>query len=466
MNFESRQPKSNTYATRKFCMIDKVGYLFGDLGNDFFFLLVSSFLMVYYTDIFHINAASVGSLFLIARLWDAIADVTWGRFIDIRKPGACGKFRPWIFRMSFPLVFSGILMFIKIPGMSDNFYMAYAFITYILWGTFYSTVNIPYGSMASVITSDPVERTSLSTYRTMGSMLASLIITVFVPLIVFIDNKADESRFIFAVILLGILALACYMACYKLSVERISISYSGTQRPNLITSLKGLLRNKPLVTILIISLSFMTCFMLIGAVNVYLFKDYFSNAKALSLVGFLQTAMVFIAMPMVKPLVIKFGKKELTSVAMLLSSICYFLLYSIPNLSNTQFIAILTLGMLGYAFFNLVIWAFVTDVIDYHEYLTGLREDATVYSVYSFARKVGQALAGGLGGYAIGMVGYNASLKVQSADTLHGIYTLSTLGPAIIFLFIFLILVMFYPLNKARVHQLTIALVKKRNPTE
>lgn len=101
-------------ASRPFGLSDKLGYLFGDFGNDFFFILVSSFLMVYYTDIFNISAATVGLMFLIARLWDAVADVMWGRFIDMRKQGKHGKFKPWIFRMSFPLVISGVLMFVKI----------------------------------------------------------------------------------------------------------------------------------------------------------------------------------------------------------------------------------------------------------------------------------------------------------------------------------------------------------------
>src|SRR4051794_13050171 len=164
---------SSNVQSRPFGFRDKIGYMFGDFGNDFFFILVSSFLMVYYTDVYGISAAFVGILFLVARLWDAIADVTWGRFIDTRKPTKQGKFKPWVFRMSFPLVISGVLIFVHIPGMSNGFYEAYAFVTYILWGTLYSTVNIPYGSMASVITNDPIERTSLSTYRTMGAMLAS-----------------------------------------------------------------------------------------------------------------------------------------------------------------------------------------------------------------------------------------------------------------------------------------------------
>ena len=123
---------------------------------------------------------------------------------------------------------------------------------------------------------------------------------------------------------------------------------------------------------------------------------------------------------------------------------------------------ITAVGMFGFAFFNLVIWAFVTDVIDYHEYLTGLREDGTVYSIYSFARKVGQAIAGGIGGFAIAAVGYDATRDVQTEEALDGIHTLATLVPAIIYLVIFLILVFLYPLNKKRTNQLAIDLAEKR----
>jgi glycoside/pentoside/hexuronide:cation symporter, GPH family len=448
---------------RPFGMKDKLGYLFGDFGNDFFFILVAAFLMVFYTDIFHINPAQVGLLFMIARLWDAFADVTWGRFIDTRKATAQGKFRPWIFRMSFPLVISGILMFVTIPGMSDGFYLAYAYITYIIWGTLYSTVNIPYGSMASVITADPVERTALSSWRTLGGNLAGLIINVVGPMILFVDNKADANRFILGAIIFGVLAIACYMACYKLTVERIVMDETNKPKSNFGKTVKGLGKNKPLIVFLILALLFMICFMLIGTVNVYLFKDYFGNAKALSMVGLLQSIAVFVGMPMVRPLVAKFGKKEVASGGILLAAVVYAVLYFLPNLTSTQFIGILTIGMFGYGIFNLVIWAFVTDVIDYHEYLTGLREDGTVYSIYSMARKVGQAVAGGVGGAAIAAVGYNPTLKAQTADTLQGIHTLGTLVPAITLGVVFLIIVFCYPLNKKRTAQLAIDLAERRN---
>ncbi|WP_338151898.1 glycoside-pentoside-hexuronide (GPH):cation symporter [Mesobacillus campisalis] len=388
--------------------------------------------------------------------------LTWGRFIDSKKPTKHGKFKPWIFRMSFPLVLSGVLMFVYIPGMSNGFYAAYAFVTYILWGTLYSTVNIPYGSMASVITDDPIERTSLSTFRTMGAMLASLIINAIGPLIIFVDNKANSDGFFMAAVIFGILSLACYMACYKLSTERIAIPENTGVKPNLGRTLKSLMKNKPLMAILGASLIFMMSTMLIGAVNVYLFKDYFRNTAALSIIGIIQTVTVFIAIPLVKPLVAKFGKKEVTATGMILAASMYVLLFFFPDLSTGQFIVGSAIGMFGYAFFNSLIWAFVTDVVDYHELITGLREDGTVYSFYSFARKVGQALAGGIGGFAITAIGYNASLEVQSADTLDGIYALATIVPGTIYLLIFFILVFLYPLNKKRMKQLSNNLAAKR----
>lgn len=447
---------------RKFGTKDKLGYLFGDLGNDFFFILVSAFLMVYYTDIFHINAGTVGILFLVARLWDAIADITWGRFIDTRKPTKHGKFKPWILRMSFPLVFSGVLMFVKIPGMSDNFYLIWAFITYIVWGTLYSTVNIPYGSMASVITSDPVERTSLSTFRSMGATIASLIITVGGPLIFFVDNKPDENRFLIGAILFGLLAISSYLLCYKLSVERVTPQEHQEQEKSLKITVKGLVKNVPLITILLASLIFMMCTMLINAVNVYLFKDYFESTTALSVLGFVNTFTTIMCMPFIKPLVKRFGKKEIASFGMFIAASVYISLYFLTDISATTFIVLAGIGLTGIGLFNIVVWAFVTDVIDYHEYLTGLREDGTVYSIYSFARKVGQAIAGGIGGAAIAAVGYSAAKGQQSTETLDGIYMLGTLVPGIIYFVVFVILMFFYPLSKKKTLDMAQQLQQKR----
>ncbi len=448
---------------RPFGLRDKIGYLMGDFGNDFFFFLVSSYLMVFYTDVFHINAATVGILFTVARLWDAFADVTWGRYIDTRPASKNGKFRPWILRMSFPLVISGILMFVTIPGRSDGFYLAWAFVTYIVWGTLYSTVNIPYGSMASVITDKPQERTSLSTWRTAGSMLGSLIINAGAPLIVLVDNKLDANRMFMAAVIFGILSICCYITCYKLSTERITISEQAHENMNLKATLGGLLKNKPLLWILVASLLLMTNAMFIGTVNVYLFKDYFASTAALSTYGVVQSVASFAVMPLIAPLVSRFGKKEISSFGLTLAAVAYYALFFMKDLSGMGFVAVAAIGLFGTAFFNTVVWAFVTDVIDYHELLTGLREDGTVYSIYSFSRKVGQAVAGGLGGFAISAVGYNAAKAVQTSDTLNGIHTLGTLIPAIVYTLILLVMLFLYPLNKKRTAEMSAELAAKRH---
>ena len=454
-------PKTTTHPP--FGMKDKIGYLMGDFGNDFFFFLVSSYLMVFYTDIFHISAATVGALFMFARLWDAFADVTWGRFIDVRPASKHGKFKPWIFRMSFPLVITGVLMFVTIPGMGDGFYLAWAFVTYIVWGTLYSTVNIPYGSMASVITDKPEERTALSTWRTAGSMLASLIINAGAPLIVLVDNKLDANRMFMAACIFGVLSICCYMACYKMSTERIAAPVQSKENMNLKATLKGIMKNKPLLWILVASLLLMTNNMFIGTVNVYLFKDYFASTAALSTYGVVQSVAVFAAMPLIKPLVSKFGKKEISCFGLALAAVAYFALFFMKDLSGMGFVAVATVGLFGIAFFNTVIWAFVTDVIDYHELVTGLREDGTVYSIYSFSRKVGQAIAGGIGGAAIAAVGYNAANAVQTEGTLYGIHTLGTLIPAIVYTLILLVMFFLYPLTKKRTEEMNAELAARRN---
>ncbi|MDP4107823.1 MAG: glycoside-pentoside-hexuronide (GPH):cation symporter [Bacillota bacterium] len=440
---------------------DKIGYMFGDFGNDFFFGIVMYYLMVFYTDVLHIGAATVGILFLVARLWDAVADVSWGRFIDSRRKGKNGKFRPWIFRMSFPLVISGILMFVKIPGMSDGFYTAWAFATYILWGTLYSTVNIPYGSMASVITNDPNERTMLSTWRTAGSNFAFLIIGAASPFIFFVNNQASPSRFLMGAVIFAILSIASYMTCYKLSTERIE-NNQNQEKLNIGKTFKGVLKNKALLVLLLAALLLLITTMLQGAVQTYLLKDYFGNAHGLSVITTSQTVLAIVVIPLITPMAKRFGKKEVSGLAMVISGAIYVAMYFLPNMSMTTFIALSSIAYFALSFLMTAIWAFVTDCIDYQELITGVREDGTIYSFYSFSRKVGQAVAGGLGGFALSAVGYNAHLKAQTASTLHGIFTLNTIVIGIGFVGVGLILILLYPLNKKRTLQLTEDLNEKR----
>ena len=146
---------------------DKIGYMFGDFGNDFTFIFASTYLMIFYTKVLGIDAAMVGVLFLVARCVDAFTDIGMGRIVDSSPQNTKGKFRIWILRMCIPVAVSSFFMYQSaMAGMSMTSKIIYMFVTYLLWGSiFYTSINIPYGSMASVISEKPKDRQSLSVYR-------------------------------------------------------------------------------------------------------------------------------------------------------------------------------------------------------------------------------------------------------------------------------------------------------------
>ena len=181
---------------RPFGLRDKLGYLFGDFGNDFSFIFASSYLMVFYTKVLGLSGFAVGLLFLAARVVDAFTDVTMGRIVDTMEPAKDGRFRPWIRRMCVPVAVASTIMYVYV--VRDWPYgakMTYVVITYLLWSSFcYTAINIPYGSMASVISADAGERASLSTYRSLGASLASLVIGVLVPLFIYETDDAGNQN--------------------------------------------------------------------------------------------------------------------------------------------------------------------------------------------------------------------------------------------------------------------------------
>jgi GPH family glycoside/pentoside/hexuronide:cation symporter len=445
----------------RFGIKDKLSYMFGDFGNDFIFIFASAFLMVFYTDVFGINPAVTGVLFMVARLWDAFMDVVAGRFVDSRPNNKNGKFKVLVIRVAPIYAIFGVLMFTKIPGLSNQFYLVYAFATYIIWGSIYSFVNIPYGSMASVITSDSVERASLSTFRNIGASLAAMTVTTVVPMVVFVNNKPNGNRFFIIAVILAVLAMICYTLFYKLSTERIVAVKSSEKKGSFVDSMKGLAKNKPFLALVSASLVLVMAMLFANSLNNYLYKDYFENTKALSLSGLVTILNIVIVAPSVAPIIKKFGKKESASAALLFSAVAYFLLYLIPIKNAYLFVVLNFIANLGYMLFNFMLWAFVTDVIDYQESITGKREDGTVYSFYSFTRKLGQAVAGMFGGVALQIAGYVKAPK-QTAEVASNIRDLATLIPAVAYLIVFLCIAFWYPMTKDKLAKLATDLEEKR----
>lgn len=454
---------------RPFGIRDKLGYMFGDFGNDFSFLFASNYLMVFYTKVLGLSGFVVGLLFMGARIVDAFTDVTMGRIVDHMQPARDGRFRPWIRRMCIPVAVSSTIMYLYF--VRDWAYPAkliYVVLTYLLWSSFcYTAVNIPYGSMASVISSDVEDRASLSTFRSIGASLASLATGVLVPLIVYETDAAGNQvvipvRFTLLAVVFGVLAVLCYVLCYFLCRERVFFEKKEQKRESTSEMLGGLVRNKPLLALVCAALVLLLANLLSQTMNNYLFLDYFKNAKAMSLVNLVSVGGTLLLAPFISQIVSRFGKKEAGALGMLLAGVIYIVMFLLHVKSILVFMVLLFLATLGVGLFNLIVWAFITDIIDYQEVSTGKREDGTVYAVYSFARKAGQALAGGLGGFVLTAIGYVSEAPAQTAEVSERIYTVATLLPGICYLIVFLIMQFQYPLTRQEVKKNTAILQEKR----
>lgn len=407
-------------ALRPFGMKDKLGYMFGDFGNDFTFILSSLFLMKFYTDVMGVSAGVVGIVMMAARIVDAFTDITMGQIVDRCKPTKDGKFRPWLKRMCGPVAIASFLIFQSgLAGMPYGFKVAWLAVTYILWGSiFYTSINIPYGSMASAVSPESKDRAELSTWRTIGASLASLVIGVGTPMIAYVtvDGKT------------------------MLSGSRMTI----------------------IAAALMLLLSQLT----MSGMSSYVYPNYYGSAAAqslASLVGMLGTLLI--CAPTAVKLSQKFGKKELATAGAIVGAVAYLLCFLLRPSNPFVYVAFAAVATVSMGYFNTVVWAMITDVIDDTEVRTGVREDGTVYSVYSFARKLGQAISSGLIGALLTMIGYSEATAFDPAVT-GKIFNLSCLAPFAGFVALALILVFLYPLSKTRVEQNIATLAARREGKE
>lgn len=454
---------------RPFGLRDKIGYLFGDFGNDFTFIFSSSFLLKFYTDVMGVSAAVVGVVMMIARFVDAFTDVTMGRICDRSRMTPVGKFKPWIRRMCGPVAISSFLIYqSSLASMSMGFKIAYLFVTYILWGSvFYTAINIPYGSMASAISSEAEDRQSLSTYRSIGATLAGLFIGVGVPLVAY-DKVGNASvlnggRFTFIAGVFSLLAVICYLLCYSLTTERVRIetTLEVREKNGLLKMFGNAVKNRALISIIVASITMLLAQLTLQTMSNYVYPNYYGNTDAQAVSTLLMTVSMLVAAAFAKPLAKKFGKAEISAVANIVAAVMSVALFFIRPQNVWTYVAITTVSWFGLGIFTMVSWALITDVIDYSELKNGIREDGTVYALYSFARKLGQAGAAGLSGALLTLVGYS-EITAFDNGVVNGIFNISTLLPAVGFALLAAILWFWYPLHKKQVESNILKLKEKR----
>lgn len=459
-------------AGRPFGFRDKLGYLFGDFGNDFTFILSSSFLLKFYTDVMGVDAYIVGVIMMIARFVDGFTDVAMGRICDRSKLTPAGKFKPWILRMSIPVAVTSFLIYQSgLAGLPSGAKVAYLFVTYIVWGSFfYTSINIPYGSMASAISAEPDDRQSLSTYRTMGGTLAGVIIGAGVPVLAYDriggNSVLNGERFTVIAGVFSILAVGCYILCYLLTTERVKPENSEGHKNNSLGKMLGnAVKNRALISIIAASVVMLLAQLTMQQMANYVYPNFYKNTAAQSASTLTMLLAMSIAAAVAKPLANRFGKAEISAVSNLLAAAANLALYFLRPSNVWVYVAVQTLAWLGLGVFSMVSWALITDVIDYSELRNGIREDGAVYALYSFARKLGQAAAAGLAGGLLSAIGYTQETAFE-ASVVNGIYNIAALIPAFGFGLLALILWFWYPLHKGEVDANVTALKEKHRKQE
>lgn len=451
---------------KPFGFTDKLGYLFGDFGNDFTFLLSSSFLLKFYTDVMGVPGYVVGIVMMVARFVDAFTDVAMGRLCDKSPQRPDGKFKPWIRRMALPVAIASFLIYqSSLASRGLAFKIGWLFVTYILWGSvFYTSINIPYGSMASTISPEPGDRQSLSTYRTMGGTLAGAVVGAGVPLIAY-DRINENSvlngdRFTLIAGIFSILAVVCYLLCYYLTTERVRPHSIPSQKHSVGDMLRNALKNRALISIIAASIVMLLAQLTMQSMANYIYPNFYGNTAAQSASTIVMLLGTVIAALMAKRLAARFGKAEVSVASNLLAAGVCVLLYFFRPQNVWVYVALTGLNWIGLGVFAMVSWALITDVIDDSELRTGVREDGSVYALYSFARKLGQAASAGLTGALISAIGYTSETAFDE-DVVNALFDISTLVPALGFTALALILWLWYPLHKEQVEKNVAALKKK-----
>lgn len=460
--------------TKPFGIRDKFGYMMGDVANDFTFIFAAFFLMVFYTEVLGVDPKVVASLFVISRFIDAFTDIGMGVIVDRITPAKDGRFRSWIRRMAIPVALASFLMYqTSLADASNTVKIVYMYATYLLWGSVcYTGINIPYGSMAASISSDAKDRASLSTWRSVGAMLAVTAVNVITPKVIYHSNGQKQEvipeRFTMLAGIFSLCAVLCYVACYFFTTERVKIAPQTKENESvgilktLILVAKTLASSRALFALIGAAIFLVFGTTLGNSLNPYLFANYFNDTDALSNFSWFMLIVTLALSPFIVPLSVKVGKKETAVIGTAFTGVMYIVIYFLHITNPMVYVLMAFVACFGYMYFQTAIWAFLTDVLDDSEVRTKKRDDGAIYGVYSFARKIGQALAGGIGGYALGAIGYAQKAEVQTDAVKEGLYSVVTLGQGVIFLIVTVILLVVYPLSKNKIAENTRILEERR----
>ena len=457
---------------RPFGMRDKLAYALGDLGCNMSFALKSTIMVIFWTQFMALGETMYATLLLVVQIWDAINDPLLGSMFDAdKRKYKRGKFKTYIFIGALGLLFSGIFFFLPVPGADYVMRCVLFVLGYILWDAFYTIANVPYCSMMSVITTDGAERSQLSTWRSIGSMVGNILPMVLLPIICYdaSNNLVGETVFV-AALIMGAIGLVCFILMLKnttIRVEESSVKISEEKKKfNVFKAFLNFMKNPPAIGATLAAMAMFIGMQGSSAATTVLFQSYFKNAQISGIIMLIGYLPMFLFMPFITKIVNKYGKKEACAVGSAVSVFGALLLF-LPLGSEIAglvgYVVAQVFFGLGLGFYTCVSWALMADAIDYNEWKNGTKDEGTVYSLHSFFRKLAQGLGPSLVVLLMGALGYDGALKAEQpfwvAENMKwlvaGLYTFSAIV-------MFLSITFIYNLNKKKVAQMTAELEERR----
>lgn len=442
--------------TEKLSLKEKIGFSLGDTASNIYFQTFIIFMLNFYTDVFGISAAAVGTMFLVTRIFDAVNDPIMGTLAD-RINTRYGKFRPFIIFFAVPFAVMGVLTFTT-PDFDQAGKLVYAYITYNLLMVMYTIVNVPYSALMGVITPNSMERTELSSFRFVAAFVGGLIVQgSTISLVQYFGKGNDAVGWQWAMGILGGLAVIFLAITFFTTKERVQPPKE--QKIELKRDLKDLVNNKPWLLI-----AGATVFQLIFIVTrsssiVYYFKYYVLDQQ-LNLFGYeidltyavftssfllIGTAFNILGAILTKWLSKLFDKKNTYTGFLFISSVGCSLFYFLEPHNVILIYALNILISFAWGPVSVLQWAMYTDAADYSEWKNGRRATGLIMAASLFSLKLGLTLGGAIVGWLLAYYGFIAN-QAQSNETLGGIVMLMSIIPAIIGV-LGALLMIFYPLN-------------------
>ena len=428
---------------QKLSFKEKLGYGLGDMAANFIFQALLALQLFYYTDVFGLSAAQAGTLFLVVGLIAAAFNPVMGVIVD-RTNTRWGKFRPWLLWTAVPFGIMGILTFTT-PSLSVSGKLIYAWVTYLLLRLIYAANNVPYATLNGVLTGDPDERTSISSYRQVLANLAGFIVqSLAIPMIAFFGHGNAARGYQYTMGLLSILSVLFFFIAFASSKERIQPN--PQQQTSLIQDLRDLFSNRPWIVLFLATTFYFAALAMRGSVMLPYFKYNAGNEFLFSWFNGFGLAALIAGITVSTFFTRRIGKRPLFILSMTLTGLFNLAVLFLPATATVPIIVSEVLRQFCYGTSGPLIWAMMGDVADFGEWKTGRRATGTVTAAVVFALWVGLAIGGAIAGWLFSFYGY-ASNAVQTARSLEGIRLTAGLWSALAF-FATAICMFFYPISR------------------